>query len=175
MAKRSQLASSTVAKPKIFNLQWYTTEKTSKSSHLMLESGNVWYFYLTVSVLCLIYRITLTIREAVQQMMVAIFENRHAEPLSDSPLIAKVKASKRSQPVFNLLFHTLHIHRYDDSLVVPIVENTPEEKDLKDRMARAMEEYPDSCAVLVRRHGVYVWGESWEKAKTMSAFTSQHY
>ncbi|XP_039599969.1 methylthioribulose-1-phosphate dehydratase [Polypterus senegalus] len=57
--------------------------------------------------------------------------------------------------------------RYDDTLIVPIVENTPEEKDLKDRMARAMEEYPDSCAVLVRRHGVYVWGESWEKAKTM--------
>lgn len=52
-------------------------------------------------------------------------------------------------------------------LVVPIIENTPEEKDLKERMARAMEEYPDSCAVLVRRHGAYVWGESWEKAKTM--------
>lgn len=51
--------------------------------------------------------------------------------------------------------------------MVPIIENTPEEKDLKERMARAMEEYPDSCAVLVRRHGVYVWGESWEKAKTM--------
>ncbi|EMP28167.1 Putative methylthioribulose-1-phosphate dehydratase [Chelonia mydas] len=57
--------------------------------------------------------------------------------------------------------------RYDDKLVVPIVENTPEEKDLKERMARAMNEYPDSCAVLVRRHGVYVWGETWEKAKTM--------
>ncbi|KAI4876147.1 hypothetical protein NFI96_017580 [Prochilodus magdalenae] len=58
-------------------------------------------------------------------------------------------------------------YRYNDILVVPIIENTPEEKDLKERMARAMEEYPDSCAVLVRRHGVYVWGESWEKAKTM--------
>ncbi|XP_066216630.1 methylthioribulose-1-phosphate dehydratase isoform X2 [Saccopteryx leptura] len=58
-------------------------------------------------------------------------------------------------------------YRYDDMLVVPIVENTPEEKDLKERMARAMNEYPDSCAVLVRRHGVYVWGETWEKAKTM--------
>uniref|UniRef100_A0A673JJA1 Methylthioribulose-1-phosphate dehydratase n=1 Tax=Sinocyclocheilus rhinocerous TaxID=307959 RepID=A0A673JJA1_9TELE len=51
--------------------------------------------------------------------------------------------------------------------VVPIIENTPEEKDLKERMARAMDMYPDSCAVLVRRHGVYVWGETWEKAKTM--------
>ncbi|XP_057637824.1 methylthioribulose-1-phosphate dehydratase isoform X2 [Chionomys nivalis] len=58
-------------------------------------------------------------------------------------------------------------YRYDDILVVPIIENTPEEKDLKERMARAMDEYPDSCAVLVRRHGVYVWGETWEKAKTM--------
>lgn len=58
-------------------------------------------------------------------------------------------------------------YRYDDTLVVPIIENTPEEKDLKERMARAMEKYPDSCAVLVRRHGVYVWGETWEKAKTM--------
>nr|KAF6342476.1 APAF1 interacting protein [Pipistrellus kuhlii] len=58
-------------------------------------------------------------------------------------------------------------YRYDDMLVVPIIENTPEEKDLKERMARAMNEYPDSSAVLVRRHGVYVWGETWEKAKTM--------
>ncbi|KAG0006372.1 hypothetical protein BGZ80_000797 [Entomortierella chlamydospora] len=58
--------------------------------------------------------------------------------------------------------------RYFDRLVVPIVENAAEEEDLTDRMAKAMEEYPDTCAVLVRRHGVYVWGESWEKAKCMA-------
>jgi len=58
--------------------------------------------------------------------------------------------------------------RYDDKLIVPIIENTPFEKDLKDRMASAMEDYPDTCAVLVRRHGVYVWGETWDKAKTMA-------
>ncbi|XP_054715871.1 methylthioribulose-1-phosphate dehydratase-like [Uloborus diversus] len=59
-------------------------------------------------------------------------------------------------------------YRYDDKLVVPIIENTPFEKDLKDRMAAAMEKYPEASAVLVRRHGVYVWGETWEKAKTMA-------
>lgn len=58
-------------------------------------------------------------------------------------------------------------YNYDDELIVPIVENTPEEKDLKKRMAIAMEDYPESCAILVRRHGIYVWAPTWEKAKTM--------
>ncbi|KAI9005063.1 methylthioribulose-1-phosphate dehydratase [Hyaloraphidium curvatum] len=58
--------------------------------------------------------------------------------------------------------------RYFDMLEVPIVENTPEEEDLKDRMAEAMERYPDTCAVLVRRHGVYVWGDTWQRTKTMA-------
>lgn len=44
--------------------------------------------------------------------------------------------------------------RYDEELVVPIIENTPFEEDLKDRMAEVIKEYPATCAVLVRRHGV---------------------
>jgi len=59
-------------------------------------------------------------------------------------------------------------YRYDDTLVVPIIENTPEESELTDAMARAMKDYPDTCAILVRRHGVYVWGKTWQQAKTMS-------
>ncbi|CAG2105771.1 unnamed protein product [Medioppia subpectinata] len=59
-------------------------------------------------------------------------------------------------------------HRYDDTLVVPIIENTPFERDLTDRMIEAMDKYPDTNAVLVRRHGVYVWGQTWKSAKTMS-------
>jgi ribulose-5-phosphate 4-epimerase/fuculose-1-phosphate aldolase len=47
---------------------------------------------------------------------------------------------------------------YLDTLEVPIIENTPNEEDLKDSMAEAMKQYPDAAAILVRRHGIYVWG-----------------
>lgn len=50
--------------------------------------------------------------------------------------------------------------------MVPIIENTPFEKDLEDSLRKAIEEYPGTSAVLVRRHGIYVWGKSWQSAKT---------
>jgi methylthioribulose-1-phosphate dehydratase len=56
-------------------------------------------------------------------------------------------------------------HTYLDRLVVPIIENTPLEHELADSMRDAIEAYPKSCAVLVRRHGVYVWGDTWQQAK----------
>ncbi len=59
-------------------------------------------------------------------------------------------------------------HGYHDSLVVPIIENTAHERDLAQSMAEAMEAYPDTQAVLVRRHGVYVWGRNWAEAKTQA-------
>jgi methylthioribulose-1-phosphate dehydratase len=57
-------------------------------------------------------------------------------------------------------------HGYYDRLVVPIIDNTAQERDLADSMARAIENYPRSHAVLVRRHGVYIWGKDWAQAKT---------
>ncbi|KAF8349510.1 Methylthioribulose-1-phosphate dehydratase [Amanita rubescens] len=57
---------------------------------------------------------------------------------------------------------------YLDTLEVPIIENTPHEEDLRDSMAEAMVKYPNAAAVLVRRHGVYVWGADWKKAKTQA-------
>ena len=50
--------------------------------------------------------------------------------------------------------------------MIPIIENTPHEADLKDRMEQTMKEYPNCPAILVRRHGIYVWGKDWIQAKT---------
>ncbi|EEQ28228.1 class II aldolase/adducin domain-containing protein [Microsporum canis CBS 113480] len=53
-----------------------------------------------------------------------------------------------------------------DTLKIPIIENTAFEEDLTESLEKAMEEYPDTYAVLVRRHGIYVWGDTPAKAKT---------
>ncbi len=55
---------------------------------------------------------------------------------------------------------------YRDELVVPIIENTDHECDLAGALADALRSHPKSFAVLVRRHGVYVWGSDWVSAKT---------
>ena len=55
-----------------------------------------------------------------------------------------------------------------DKLSVPIIENTAHEEDLTSSLEVAMERYPDTYAVLVRRHGVYVWGDDVQKAKTQA-------
>jgi methylthioribulose-1-phosphate dehydratase len=59
-------------------------------------------------------------------------------------------------------------HCYHEPLVVPIIENTPRECNLAFSLAGAIRAYPKSPAVLVRRHGVYVWGRDWSHAKTQA-------
>ncbi|CCW68647.1 unnamed protein product [Phytomonas sp. Hart1] len=54
---------------------------------------------------------------------------------------------------------------FRDTLVVPIIENTDFESNLTASMAECMKKYPETCAVLVRRHGMYVWGSTWQQAK----------
>ena len=59
----------------------------------------------------------------------------------------------------------LFSYRYDEELVIPIIENTAFEADLEESMGKAIKEYPESNAVIVRRHGIYVWGKDWKEAK----------
>ena len=57
---------------------------------------------------------------------------------------------------------------YFDTMEIPIIENTAHEEDLKDTLEKAIHDWPDTCAVLVRRHGVYVWGKDVTQAKTQA-------
>jgi methylthioribulose-1-phosphate dehydratase len=56
-------------------------------------------------------------------------------------------------------------HGYEDELVVPIIDNRPTEDLLAEQLGEAIKNYPKANAVLVRRHGLYVWGDSWKDAK----------
>ena len=56
-------------------------------------------------------------------------------------------------------------HSYDSILEVPIIDNRPTEDQLADQLNTVIQKYPLCNAVLVRRHGIYCWGDSWEQAK----------
>ena len=56
-------------------------------------------------------------------------------------------------------------HKNTDWCRVPIIENTEYENDLAESLKNAIIAYPRSNAVLVRNHGVYIWGPTWEKTK----------
>ncbi|XP_038989281.1 probable bifunctional methylthioribulose-1-phosphate dehydratase/enolase-phosphatase E1 1 [Phoenix dactylifera] len=59
-------------------------------------------------------------------------------------------------------------HGYHDELVIPIIENTPHESELTESLSEAIAAYPKATAVLVRNHGIYIWGDSWISAKTQA-------
>ena len=59
-------------------------------------------------------------------------------------------------------------HGYYDECVVPIIENTARECELTASLREAIRNYPKANAVLVKRHGVYVWGDNWIQAKTQA-------
>eukprot|EP00405_Crypthecodinium_cohnii_P010909 CAMPEP_0206433724 /NCGR_PEP_ID=MMETSP0324_2-20121206/8696_1 /ASSEMBLY_ACC=CAM_ASM_000836 /TAXON_ID=2866 /ORGANISM="Crypthecodinium cohnii, Strain Seligo" /LENGTH=654 /DNA_ID=CAMNT_0053900029 /DNA_START=71 /DNA_END=2035 /DNA_ORIENTATION=+ len=53
----------------------------------------------------------------------------------------------------------------DQVLEIPIVENQPTEPMLVAPILEALDKLPNAPAILVRNHGVYVWGSSLDKAK----------
>ncbi|MCA9557075.1 MAG: methylthioribulose 1-phosphate dehydratase [Myxococcales bacterium] len=57
---------------------------------------------------------------------------------------------------------------YHDTVEVPVIPNTAHECDLADSLAEAIDANPQTDAVLVQRHGVYVWGRDWQHAKTQA-------
>lgn len=55
-----------------------------------------------------------------------------------------------------------------DTLTIPIIENTAHEEDLTPDLDKVLEAYPQTSAVIVRRHGIYVWGKDVWKTKILN-------
>ena len=53
-------------------------------------------------------------------------------------------------------------------LEVPIIEDTAHECDLAGALSATIDACPGSNAVLVRRHGVYIWDRDATHAKTQA-------
>ncbi|KAG1650821.1 Methylthioribulose-1-phosphate dehydratase [Nymphon striatum] len=54
-----------------------------------------------------------------------------------------------------------------DTLSVPIIENEEEEDDIQVGLAEALRNNPETHAILIRKHGLYVWGKNWKETKLM--------
>ena len=57
---------------------------------------------------------------------------------------------------------------FDEELVVPIVENEREDYMLCDKVAKAIQKYPQCNAVILRHHGIHIFGSSWQQCKIMA-------
>ncbi|CAI5454320.1 unnamed protein product [Caenorhabditis angaria] len=60
-----------------------------------------------------------------------------------------------------------HALKYNDTLIIPIINNRPSESLLLNPIEGVIQAYPQAIAVLVRNHGLFVWGPTWESAKIM--------
>eukprot|EP01084_Bolivina_argentea_P263351 445709_1 len=56
-------------------------------------------------------------------------------------------------------------HSNIDKCIIPIIQNTPKESQLTNRLQKTLKTYPKSYGVIVRGHGMYVFGKNWQKAK----------
>lgn len=54
---------------------------------------------------------------------------------------------------------------YFDTLRIPIIENMAHEDQLEHSFMEIFRKYPHTQAIIVRRHGIFVWGPTIDKAK----------
>lgn len=87
----------------------------------------------------------------------------------ESCLITMLQPFSKEFRITNMeMIKGINGHGYYDELVVPIIENTAHERELTESLSQAISQYPKATAVLVRNHGIYIWGDSWINAKTQA-------
>ena len=109
---------------------------------------------------------------ACAPLFFSAFRQRGAGAVIHSHSIEALMATVHFKSAFRVthveMIKGLRGYGYHDTVDVPIIENTAHECDLADSMSAAIEANPHSDAVLVRQHGIYVWGRDWAHAKTQT-------
>ena len=104
----------------------------------------------------------------------AAYDHRDAGAVMHSHSLDVVLASMLVPPGEPLRLTRLEMMKglegvgYFDVHEIPVIDNTALEHELKDRVERAILAFPKANAVIVRNHGVYVWGRDSVHAKTQA-------
>jgi methylthioribulose-1-phosphate dehydratase len=111
---------------------------------------------------------------ACAPLFMAAFNRRGAGAVLHSHSLDVVLASALVPPGEPLRLTRLEMMKglsgvgYFDTHELPVIDNTALEHELEERMIAAIDANPQASAVIVRNHGVYVWGRDASHAKTQA-------
>lgn len=111
---------------------------------------------------------------ACAPLFMAAFRHRQAGAVLHSHSLEVVLAAALVPPGEPLRLTRLEMVKglqgggYFDSYEIPVIDNTAHEHQLKDRVEQAVLAHPAANAVIVRNHGVYLWGRDASHAKTQA-------
>lgn len=106
---------------------------------------------------------------ACAPLFLAAIEQAHAGCVIHGHPVSSVLATELSTDAFRVrefeMIKGIRGHGFFDELMVPILDNTSHEHELEAPFRACLRQHPNTQAVLVRRHGIYVWGEDSTEAK----------
>lgn len=111
---------------------------------------------------------------ACAPLFMAAFRHRDAGAVLHSHSLDVVMASALVPPGEPLRLTRLEMMKglegvgYFDVHEIPVIDNTALEHELEERLDAAVQAWPKANAVLVRNHGVYIWGRDPVHAKTQA-------
>lgn len=111
---------------------------------------------------------------ACAPLFMAAFRHRNAGAVLHSHSLEVVLASMLVPPGEPLRLTRLEMLKglegvgYFDLHEIPVIDNTALEHELEERVDAAVQAWPKANAVIVRNHGVYIWGRDAVHAKTQA-------
>jgi methylthioribulose-1-phosphate dehydratase len=111
---------------------------------------------------------------ACAPLFLAAFKHRNAGAVLHAHSLDVVLASMLVPPGEPLRLTRLEMMKglegvgYFDTHEIPVIDNTALEHELEARLERAILAFPKANAVIVRNHGVYIWGRDVVHAKTQA-------